>query len=539
MTVTGAGARGVAERPPTVQTDARRELRLRVRADTEPLVATTRNATRILLGLLLALQFGSMSTLQNGAFQDEALYVYEGRWTLQRLLTGAPLPEPFGLYTSGSPYLYPVIASLLDAAGGLELARAFSMLCALGVTVGVFRASRSLYGDRAGLLAAAVVSTSAPLLFVGRLATYDALAILLLAGAFSAAMHASRRPALQAFTVALLLGGAALTKYAAAIFGALVLAAFVVRVVVRGGRSFVLRAAAGLAAGGSIIAAIAYLLTRLDSTLVDGVFATTADRQVHMAGERVPILMHALSLTAVALVLVVIGAVLLLRRGSVWHERSLALILSSAVLVAPVYHSLKVEPTSLEKHLAYGLLVAAPIAGFAISRLAPMTRSTRWRSMVAGVALLALPAAMNVDLAQRTYLAWPDPTEELHVLRHVIRPQTSRVLAEEVEVLKYGLTPQPADYWQLTGTDYFEYQSSSGEHLSGLPAYRAAIADGYFDVIAFRNGPGAAVASGVADLLPGNYTLVADLPFRTSSGPGSYRVWRHGAGAGDAADGRR
>ncbi|MFT4108603.1 ArnT family glycosyltransferase [Propionicimonas sp.] len=508
------------------ESKVRDELRERVSSDVRPLLATTRNATATLLALLLALQTAAMLTLQNGVFQDEAFYMYEGRWTLAKLLTGATMPEAFGMYTSGSPYGYPILANLLDQVGGLQLARAFSMICALGVTVGVFQAARGLWGDRVGLLSAAVVSTSASLLFVGRLATHDALATLLLAGALAIAMRIGGRPALRGLAVGVLLGAAVLTKYAAAMFGLLLLVAFLVRAFGRGGRAHGLRAVGGLAASASVISATAYLLTRIDDTLVQGVLATTADRQVHGEGDPVWILLHALSLTAVPLVLVAIGTIVILRTRLPWHEKTVSLVLAGAILVAPAYHTLKVEPTSLEKHLAYGLLLAAPVAGFAIARLAPMTRSTRWRSLVVSFAVLALPAAVNVDLARGLYSAWPDPAGELLVLRQVVRPDTSRVLSEEVEVAKYGLTPNPASPQQLTGTDYFEYTDHSGQTLSGLPAYRAAIADGYFDVVAFRNGPGKAVASGVADLLPVRYTLVADLPFSISSGEGSYRVWR-------------
>src|SRR5690348_2039820 len=79
-----------------------------------------------LLAILLLQTIVSLS-LRNTAFQDEALYLYAGRQIFNQLLGGPPATEPYALYFSGTPYLYPVIAGALDTLGGLEAARLFSL----------------------------------------------------------------------------------------------------------------------------------------------------------------------------------------------------------------------------------------------------------------------------------------------------------------------------------------------------------------------------------------------------------------------------
>ncbi|MBC7813918.1 MAG: hypothetical protein H7175_22375 [Burkholderiales bacterium] len=81
-------------------------------------------------------------TSNNTAFQDEALYLYAGGEYFDFLLGGDQVAEPYALYFSGLPYLYPLIAGAVDAFWGLEAARHFSLICMLTVTVVVYFMTR-------------------------------------------------------------------------------------------------------------------------------------------------------------------------------------------------------------------------------------------------------------------------------------------------------------------------------------------------------------------------------------------------------------
>ena len=96
----------------------------------------------------------------NSAFQDEALYLRAGHLEWARLLHLAPVPD-FPSYFSGAPVLYPPLGALADSVGGLAAGRLLSLCFMLGVTSLLWATSTRLYGQRAGLLAAALFATLA------------------------------------------------------------------------------------------------------------------------------------------------------------------------------------------------------------------------------------------------------------------------------------------------------------------------------------------------------------------------------------------
>src|SRR5690348_13149672 len=108
------------------------------------------------LMLVLSLQaIVAVTTLRNTAFQDEGLYLYAGRQLLQAWMGGPAPVEQYAFYFSGYPYIYPVFGGALDILGGLELARAFSLACMLGVTGLAYLCTLRIFGARPALLAAA------------------------------------------------------------------------------------------------------------------------------------------------------------------------------------------------------------------------------------------------------------------------------------------------------------------------------------------------------------------------------------------------
>src|SRR5580698_8851379 len=114
------------------------------------------------------------------AFQDEALYLRAGHLEWASWLHQAPIPN-FPAYFSGAPVIYPPLGALADNVGGLAAARIISLLFMLGVTSLLWATTVRLYGQRAALLAAALFATLAGTQFLGAFATFDAMALFLLA----------------------------------------------------------------------------------------------------------------------------------------------------------------------------------------------------------------------------------------------------------------------------------------------------------------------------------------------------------------------
>ncbi len=116
----------------------------------------------------------------NTAYIDEATYLWAGHLEIAHWLHGAPVP-PFQTWLSGAPVIYPPVAAVADSVGGLAGARLLSLALMTGATVLLWNATSRLFGDRAAFFAAALFAVLGPTQFLGALATYDAMALFLLA----------------------------------------------------------------------------------------------------------------------------------------------------------------------------------------------------------------------------------------------------------------------------------------------------------------------------------------------------------------------
>ena len=114
------------------------------------------------------------------AFEDEATYLWAGHLEWANWLHGTPIP-PFSAYFSGAPVIYPPIGALADSLGGLTAARLLSLAFMLGATALLWSAASRLYGSRAAFFAAALFAVCGPTLHLGSFATYDAMAVFLIA----------------------------------------------------------------------------------------------------------------------------------------------------------------------------------------------------------------------------------------------------------------------------------------------------------------------------------------------------------------------
>ena len=162
----------------------------------------------------------------NTAFQDEALYLRAGHLEWARWLHQAPIPD-FPSYFSGAPVIYPPLGAMADSIGGLAAARILSLCFMLGVTSLLWATTARLYGRRAALLAAGLFATLAGTQFLGAIATFDPMALFLLAlaawlGVRSADCQFWTRTALLVTTGATLAAADAV-KYATALFTPVVL----------------------------------------------------------------------------------------------------------------------------------------------------------------------------------------------------------------------------------------------------------------------------------------------------------------------------
>lgn len=471
---------------------------------------------RWLIAILAFQVVFSLLALRNTVSQDEALYLTAGKQIVNQLL-GGTAAESYTYRFSGLPYLYPPIAGALDRIGGLELARAFSLLCMLGTTIAVFLIGRSLYDARSGLAAAALFSVQAPTLLIGRLATYDAASLFLLSLATIAALRAGAAHTARLTTiVAALLVLAVATKYVGELFVPTVLAILVIEAWHgHGWRPAARRGALALCVIG-ILSCIGLLLLTRESR--SGVRLAATTRFVENPLPRPELLRRALLLAVALSCLAVIGLVFSKRRV-------LAGVLLATVVAAPAAHLWKAEPVSLQKHIGYGLFFAAPLAGYGIVRLGAGTRLQR----CAATALAILAIGLGLEQSYQYYRDWPGDHALVAAVRAQITP-TSRILIDTPDVARYEL-----DDWRVdarrhyAGLYAFEYMDAD--------AWYTAIAEEDFDLVVLGYGPDRATDQAIEGALRGDgrYDLVARVPWATRSNSGLYSIWRKRDVAGATA----
>ncbi len=475
------------------------------------------------LAAILALQaIVSTLALHNTAFIDEALYIDAGMQINQSLVGGPPPSQNFASYFSGHPYLYPVLAGFLNAHGGLEMVRMFSTLCMLIVTACVYWITWRCFDHTSAIAAAMLFAFQGSTLFLSRLATYDALCLALLGIALVLAVQASMaRDPVAAVAMGPLLLLAVGVKYVAIIFVPAIIALMAIRTFkYRGWGRTVLHVALTL---GAMAVVVIPLFLIIDHGFLSGVFFTTANRSVSVKTPPLTLLGIIVTLGGLLWLLGCIGMLFTSK-----PDRLFALALVTASLLAPAYHVYTGEIVSLHKHVDFGLFFVAPLAGYTVSILIGKRTVIRLdRRWVASVVLALIVFISGINQAQWYFQSWPDSAALITTLRTQVRPASGKYLCEDVEMVRYSLEDVTRPY-QFIGMGYFEYTDAQQHHLTGEPAYKAAIAEGHFDLIELSFGPYSSMDNALMPALQANkqYHLIAKVPYNDSYGPGYFFLWR-------------
>lgn len=349
------------------------------------------------LPLILVVQAALTWRLSDIINDDEALYIHGGHVVIEHLLhngtANAGELGSFGNYFSGAPNLYPVVGGALDFAGGLSLARLFSLLCMLVANVCVYVIGRHLFNKNVGLLASLIFALTGSVQFVGKLATYDAPCLMLIAVA--TAIGITKRSMVSASIVGTLLAVAAATKYAGlALVPFVLLMAFLVTLTGNGGRwrhnfgRAVLRAGiATLVFAGLLL--IGYHLW--GSGIAVGVKFTTTGRKALNPAPLTFLLKSLLYDVGLTWALAV-GGILVLLFQRVWDKALLMVVMLGGGLVIQASSVRIHELTSLDKHTFFsGFFCAVPAAvalSWALTKRGRMTLATLaviWLLLVDGM----------------------------------------------------------------------------------------------------------------------------------------------------------
>ena len=439
-----------------------------------------RFADHLPLALIVLLQVLLTLRLRNGVFIDEALYINAGQDLLHAWSTGAPIPDHASGF-SGLPAAYPVLIALVDAVGGLWLARFTSLAMVVGVTILLAATTQHLFGYRAGVLAAAAFAATGPVLFLGALATFDALALLLLISALW--LGSTRRGWSTALLVGVLLAAAVVVKYTAAVFVPPVLAAIVLAGM-RGApatgpdepaavpatrptaaRSWWRGVLAGLTAGGLLAAAY---LVLADASVRQGIAFTTTARQA-LSPTSTGFLLTSLALDIGPILLLgLLGlTVLVTRRDRVL----LGLVLLGAAALLPAAQLHLGEGVSFSKHTAYSAAFLAPLAGVGLAWLSRRT----FAFGPVGLALL-LVLSLGVLRSSALHREWVDVRPVAAIIEE--NPAPGVYISSSTDALKY--------YTRRAGLD-IAWQTTFELYARGDDVIRHAVDTGRYQTVILRS----------------------------------------------------
>lgn len=428
---------------------------------------------------ILVLQAGLSLRLvwSNTAFQDEALYLWSGHMEWAHWLKGTPVPN-FASYFSGAPVLYPPLGALVDGIGGLAAARLLSLVFMLGATVLLWSSADRLFGRRAALGAAAIFAVLGVTQFLGAFATYDAMALFLLALASWLAVRARGRAAEPLlFVAAAVLVLANATKYASALWDPVVIGLAIlsppklspVRAIFRGSR---------MAAYVAVLIGVA--LQFAGEGYMHGILFTTVNRQVAEASQSAYTVLHdSFDWVGIIFVLALLALVTTWRATN--RERTLVAVLTAAVLLAPLEQARIHTTISLHKHVTFGAWFAAIAVGYGLARV---SRVHRWKGWRISFAVAIYAAVIGVIQASSMYVqGWPDTTQTMAVLGNVMPRAGCPCMLSDYTIADYYLNIQSPS-WQITGPYSFDYYSNAKRHeLNGLDAYVYAVKEHYFTTV--------------------------------------------------------
>jgi Dolichyl-phosphate-mannose-protein mannosyltransferase len=480
------------------------------------------------------------------AFLDEGEYLTVGRLELAHFLHGAPMPD-VATYLSGSPVVYPPLAALAGDIGGLAGARLLSLVFMLITTVALHGVARRLLASRtAAFFAAALFAWLGTAQFLGAFATYDAMALMLLAVATWCGVRAIEAEGALRYTL-LCAGGLALAvadaaKYASALFNPVVLAVVVLAAWRMDGRK------AALDAGGAMLLSLAVPLTvgydLGGSSYGAGITSTTLTRTQGTDSVR-SILDLSAQATGIIAVLAVFGAVVITARRPGWLTVLLAWALTGAEFLAPAQQARIHTLTSLFKHVGYGAWFACVIGGYLLAELpglltrlsrlgmtrVPRDGPPRWAVLTgtAAAAVVVLAAgAYDVTVANGQYGDWANSRGMIAEMDKLVQPNGYYMVEDPSVVTYYLASKVQFSHVDSTYTSFNYVDPQTHKMLFSYAAFADSIKHGYFNdiVLAFGDTFGQDQAI-VQDMdADHDYRLIDTIGYQTSFGTSHYEIFQ-------------
>jgi Dolichyl-phosphate-mannose-protein mannosyltransferase len=456
----------------------------------------------------------------NTAFQDEALYLWAGHLEWAHWLHGGSVPD-FPAYFSGAPVVYPPLGALASSIGGLAGARILSLCFMLAATALLYSVTKRLFGRGAAIAGSAIFAVLGPVQFLGAFATFDALAVLLLAlSSWLAVRSGGHRGELWLAGCAVAMALADAAKYTSLLWNLVVIAL----AVLGSAGAWQLAVSRGIRlATYTAVLIIPVLFLAGGHGYVTGIMSTTLARP----SSTVPalrVLYASGKWIGVVALLAIIGAAAMTRQR-VMRLTAIAWILTAAVFLAPAEQARIHTIFSLFKHVGFGAWFACIVAGYGLTTLARVAGAVEFRNP--SVVLVFLLGVYGSVLSASQFAGWPDSSQMIRDIAPVIERTGCPCLVAESDVVDYYLVKQTTH--DIFTTIFVMRYWDDGRELSGTPAYRAAIRNHYFRLVEIDPAELPAMYAPVVQALSAShYRLVASTPSNVPGEP--FEIWiRYGA----------
>jgi hypothetical protein len=472
----------------------------------------------------------------NTAFLDEATYMWSGRISADHFIHGTSVPQ-FQTYFSGAPVLYPVLAAVAGKLGGLTGARLLSLGFMLLATTAIHLTGRRMHGATAGFFAAAVFAALGPTLHLSSFATFDAMALSLLAWStyFTVRFaYGDSRNALLYGAVCMVLADC--VKYASLLWNPVII---------------LLAACAGpgFAAWRCSRAWNLQRFAMVSTTLL--ALALLTGRESYFTGFDHTTLQRTASNTSTSAIVdgvgqwigpllgcAALGTILALwqwRRGSLTRLQAATMaLLLAASLLAPA-NQLRIHTiVSLNKHVDFGASFAAIAAGYLLDQIVRAVSPKRSKSRVPrAVVTTALALATLVPLnltgdhlANSLQEAWPNSAGLVSALQPLVHKGNDQYLVEDYDVPAYYLPH--INYWQWHDTFSGTWHDpTTGATITGIPAFQSAIRAHTYKLIVLDYADTATVDDAITGTITkAGYRKIARIPSNDTVSKVVYTVWQ-------------
>ncbi|GAA2776938.1 DUF3824 domain-containing protein [Kitasatospora aburaviensis] len=481
---------------------------------------------RALLFAVLAVQAALSLRLLGAAHPDEAIAMIVGRQELNHLFDGTPMTTDLVERIPGAPWLYPPLAGAAANASGIFGARVVSLVLALVTTVLAYSLTRRLFNERVAICGAAAYAVVQSTVVVGFYAAPDALAIALVAVTAWIVVRTARAPVALVLLAAPVAALAVAAEYAAVVALPAVLALAVLSASARKGR--------GPAALRALLLAVGTVGLLLPFGLLDDV-AAWSPTQGHEARSAGSVLLSAAQWSGLFTLLACAGAAAYVRRERMYESpeddeitatrlrrAALSITLCGTALLIPVLYACLGTSGVMFRHLGFGMLFAAPLAGVGITRLV----GAHFRNPQLGILAWVVLLALGLEQASLRYQDGPDSGRLLSVLRLHAQPHGGRYLTEVEGLPEYylGSVSKP-DQW-FSARRGTEYQDRAGVVHRGDDGTVTAVRDGWFNLVVLDSTAPSAMNRALADALGagGHYRLIAQFSSPTGDS-GTYKVF--------------